>query len=133
MPFGLPNGSSTFMRLMNQILRFFIGQLEMHFDDLLVYNHNEEDHVSHLREELTVLKENTLYTNLKKCSFMIDSLVFLSYTMSASSIRVDEEKVRAIREWLTLKTVSEVRNFHGLVNFYRRFIRCRNNGVLLGL
>ena len=34
--------------------------------------------------------------------------------VSADEIRVDEDKVRVVREWPTPKTVSDVRSFHGL-------------------
>uniref|UniRef100_A0A2N9I0D3 Integrase catalytic domain-containing protein n=1 Tax=Fagus sylvatica TaxID=28930 RepID=A0A2N9I0D3_FAGSY len=59
MPFGLTNAPSTFMRLMNHVLR----------------------------------------------------------------IEVDEEKVKAIKEWPTPKSITEVRSFHGLASFYRRFVK----------
>ena len=68
-----------------------------------------------MREVLTVLQANELYINLKK---LTDKLLFLGYMASVDVIHVDEEKVRTIREWLTPKTVSDVRNFHGLAAFY---------------
>lgn len=124
MPFGLSNAPSTFMRVMNQVLRPFIGKfVVVYFDDILIYSTSRDDHLHHLREVLTVLKENKLYLNLKKCTFITSSLVFLGYVVSADGIHVDQEKVRAIRDWPTPTTITEVRSFHGLATFYRRFIK----------
>ena len=36
---------------------------------------------------------------------------------------MDEEKVKAIQDWPTPKSVSEVSSFHGLASFYRRFVK----------
>ena len=120
MPFGLSNAPSTFMRLMNQVLKSFIGKfVVVYFDDILIYSKTKEDHLLHLREVLTVLQINKLYINLKKCSFLTNKQLFLEFIITAEGIEVDEEKVRAIREWLTPKTISDVNSFHGLTTFYR--------------
>ncbi|KAK0574645.1 hypothetical protein LWI29_026628 [Acer saccharum] len=124
MPFGLSNASSTFMRLMNQVLRPFIGKyVVIYFDDILIYSRSEEDHMEHLRAVLEVLSKNKLFINFKKCSWITARLLFLGYVVSSEGILVDEEKVRAIRDWPTPKMVGEVRGFHGLATFYRRFVR----------
>jgi hypothetical protein len=124
MPFGLSNAPSTFMQPMNQVLKPFIGNfVVVYFDDILIYSRNPVNHMDHMRKVLEVLCENKLFINLKKCSFMMDQLLFLRFVVNADGIRVDEEKVRVIREWTTPKTVGEVRSFHGLATFYKRFIR----------
>jgi hypothetical protein len=124
MPFGLTNAPSTFMKLMNHVLRAFIGKfVVVYFDDILVYNTNLDEHIEHLRCVLDVLRCEKLYVNFKKCTFCMKKVVFLGYVVSTKGIEVDEEKVKAIKEWPTLKSITEVRSFHGLVSFYRRFVK----------
>ncbi|CAH9055301.1 unnamed protein product [Cuscuta europaea] len=124
MPFRLTNAPSTFMRLMNQVLHPFIGFfVVVYFDDIFIYSKTKEEHLKHLREVLQVLQENQLYVNLKKCMFCINQLLFLGFVIGKNGVHVDDEKVRAIRDWPAPKSVSEVRSFHGLAAFYQRFVR----------
>ncbi|KAK1648935.1 hypothetical protein QYE76_066740 [Lolium multiflorum] len=123
MPFGLTNAPSTFMRLMNHVLRDFIGKfVVVYFDDILIYSRNESDHTIHIRHVLQVLRDNQLYGNLEKCTFCKDKVIFLGYVVSKHGVEVDESKIEAIQNWPTPMNVSQVRSFHGLAGFYRRFV-----------
>lgn len=123
MPFGLSNAPSTFMRVMNQALRPFIGKfVVVYFDDILIFSMSLDDHLVHLREVLIVLRRDKLFATLKKCAFGSPQVHFLGYIVSANGLAVDPSKVSAIQSWPIPSTISEARSFHGLASFYRRFV-----------
>lgn len=130
MPFGLSNAPSTFMRLMNIVLHPYIGKfVVVYFDDILIFSKGREEHLQYLRIILEVLRREKLYANLKKCRFMQASLFFLGFVISADGVKMDPEKVRAILEWRSPRSITELRSFHGFITFYRKFI-CNFNSIV---
>ncbi|KAF8053493.1 hypothetical protein N665_1411s0024 [Sinapis alba] len=124
MQFGLRNAPSTFMRLMNHVLRAYICKfVVVYFDDILIYSTSLEGHLEHLEKVLETLRHEHLYANLKKCTFCTDQLVFLGFVVSSQGLKVDEQKIKAVQDWPTPTTIGHVRSFHGLASFFRRFVK----------
>nr|KYP38674.1 Retrovirus-related Pol polyprotein from transposon 17.6 [Cajanus cajan] len=71
MSFGLTNSPSTYIFLMNHILRDCIGKfVVVYFDDILVYNKTLDEHLGHLRQVLIIPRDNYLYSNLENALFV---------------------------------------------------------------
>jgi hypothetical protein len=124
MLFGLKNAPSTFMRLMNEVLKDFIGKIVIvYLDDILIFSKTKEEHLRHLTTVMERLQQEKLVINLKKSYFMKKELIYLGFIISSNEFNMDPGKVRAIIEWSSLSNIFEVRIFHGLASFYRKFIR----------
>ena len=88
---GLSEAPGTFVRLMNHVLRPYIGVfVGVYFDAILVSSRSMEEHLKHVRAILQTLRKERLYANMKKCMFGVDKLVFLGFVVSFKGVHVDE-------------------------------------------
>ncbi|TYK01597.1 reverse transcriptase [Cucumis melo var. makuwa] len=123
MPFGLTNAPATFCTLMNQVFHEYLDKfVVVYLDDIVVYSTTMEEHRDHLQKVFQKLKENQLYVKREKCSFAQERINFLGHVIECGRIGMEEGKIAAIRDWAMPKSVSELRSFLGLANYYRRFV-----------
>lgn len=121
MPFGLCNASQTFQRFMNDIFRG-LHFVQVHIDDILISSESEADHLQHIRTVFSILRNNGLVLNFGKCAFGKSELIYIGYLVNADGAKPVPEKVDAIRNFPLPVTFRHLRQFSGMVNFYRRFV-----------
>jgi hypothetical protein len=109
MPFGLLNAPNTFMRLMDEVLKDFIGKFVIvYLDDILIFNKTEAEHLKHLVAVMRRLRQDKLLINIKKSSFMKTQLIYLGFFISANELKMDLEKIKVIKDWPSPKSMFEV-------------------------
>ncbi|GJY19835.1 putative reverse transcriptase domain-containing protein [Tanacetum coccineum] len=100
MPFGLSNAPAMFMDLMNRVCRPYLDKFMIVFiDDILIYSKTKEEHDTHFRLILKLLKKEEF-----------------------EGIHVHPAKIKSIKDWESPKTPTEIRQFLGHAGYYRRFI-----------
>ena len=123
MPFGLKNAGATYQRLMNKM---FTHQLErnvqVYVDDMLVKSMRENDHLNDLQKTFNTLRSYNMKLNPSKCVFGVTAGKFLGFMVSQRGIEVNPEKVRAILEIESPRTVKAVQSLNGKVAALNRFV-----------
>ena len=69
------------------------------------------------------LAENDLYVKLEKYKWKVREVEFLEIVIRPEGIKIEEEKIKGVLDWPTLKEVQNVQKFLGLENYYYWFIK----------
>lgn len=91
-------------------------------DDLLVWGDSVEEHDHRLRQVLERAKEYNLKLNKNKCFTRTKEIKYIGHTLSASGLRPDEEKVRAVIELPPPQNKQELLRFMGMIQYLSKFI-----------
>ena len=123
LPMGLTNAPATFQAVMNQVFAGCQDFVLVYLDDILIFSRSPEEHQRHLRIVLEKLKQHQFRAKLSKCQFCLPELKFLGHLVGKDGIKVDPAKVEVVKQWPVPTTLTELRCFLGLANYFRRFIQ----------
>jgi hypothetical protein len=95
MPFRLRNAGNTFQRMMDRILAglFFVF---CYLDDIIISSRDKQEHLEHLREVFSRLREAGLVINAEKCVFATTAVEFLGHKVSAAGVEPLRSHVQAV-------------------------------------
>ena len=109
---------------MNEILSGYLDIFYVaYLDDILIFSQNLEDHQKYVRTILRRVEEAGLTLKASKCKFHTRETEYLRYVILPKGPRMDEDKIRTIKEWKEPMNVKGVQSFLEFTNFYWRFVR----------
>ena len=121
-PFGLSQAPAYFQLLIDKVLmgcsNFAMGYL----DDIIIFSRTEEEHLQHLEEIFTRLCKFKLKMKHEKCSFFKKHIQYLGHLVSERGFEPLPEKLESIHKMPAPRTAKEVKQFLGLIGYYRKFI-----------
>ena len=90
-------------------------------DDILIYGITKREHDDQLQAVLKRLSSVGVTLNSKKCEFCKNQLTFLGHVVNHQGISADPNKTAAIEQTETLKSITELRRFLGMVTQLGKF------------
>ena len=121
MPFGLCNAGATFQRIMESVLSD-LHNSTAYIDDIFTFSKTFDEHLIHLEKLFERLKDANIKIKTRKCEFACEETMFLGYNVTNRGIKIDEERIKAIKDYPRPKTPKQVKRFIGLASYYRQFI-----------
>ena len=123
MSFGLTNAPTTFQRLMESCLGDpHLKHCIIYLDDIIIFSKTPEEYIERLRKVFGKLAAAGLKLKPSKCEFFKPRIEYLGHIVSKDGIETNPKKIEAILKWPRLQTVTQVRSFLGICNYYWKFI-----------
>ena len=121
---GLCNSPATLQRVMQEILGDTIGRCcFVYLDDIVVFGGTLDQHEKNVDEVLRLITKAGFRIQAPKCVAVAHTIPFLGSLVSADGVRTDPAKVAAVIAWKGIEDLTQLRQFVGKANHYKKFIR----------
>ena len=94
----------------------------MYLDDILISGVSKEDHLHNLQLVFERLHSAGLFLK-DKCKFCVNSISYLGHKIDCEGLHPLPDKIDGITKASTPKSVTELKAFIGLMNYYAKFIQ----------
>lgn len=122
--FGLKNSGIAFQKTMQQVLSpFTSSNIIIYIDDILIMTETYEEHLILVHKVLATLRNNGIKIKVKKCELFRNEVSFLGHLINENGIRKSPDFIEKVRDFPKPKTITQLRQFLGLTNFQRKFIK----------
>ena len=122
LPMGLKNSPPTFQKVMNTTLQPCRHFALVYLDYIVVFSKTYEDHISHLTQVFTVLREQNLVLTPPKCELLRSQIDYLGHTVSEKTITPSKERIQVTLDMQEPRLLSQANKFFGAIGWYRKFI-----------
>ena len=110
--------------MINKIFQPLGNDYLIHFlDDGLIFSDNFKQHIKQLRSVLTILQNNGLILQLKKCFIVKQEVDFLGFTINKEGIRPIQQSIDVIKKIPYPTNIKELRAILGKFTYYKNYIK----------
>jgi hypothetical protein len=74
-------------------------------------------------EIMSIMAEQSLYAKESKCEIGMTEVLYLGHIIGAKGVQVHQEKIQAIINWPTPRTLTELKGFLGICSYYKKFVK----------
>jgi len=110
---------------MNSIFQelLYEGVLANYMDNFMILAKTMEELKERTIRFLKIAEKHNLCFKQSKYNFNIEEIPILGVIVGKGQVKMEQEKIKAVKEWKTPTKVKDVESFLGFANFYRRFIQ----------
>ena len=118
MPFGITTAPSFFQRTMDVVLAGLKwNSCMVYIDDIIVFAKNFNELLERLEKVLIRMREADLTLKPEKCSFGLRKIKFLGHVVDSDGIKMDPDKIEAVRNFKIPNNLTGIRSFLGLAGY----------------
>ena len=89
-----------------------------YIDDFVILAKTKEELEEQMIRFLKIAEKHNLYFKQSKCDFNIEKILILGVIVGRGQVKMEQEKIKVVKEWKTPTKVKDVESFLGFANFY---------------